>query len=145
MNDRTSSPSTFFSVLPLDWRESILPVWPEYKDSTKVLTIEKQRSIIAGGLVFSKPTPDTFMYLSVAENLFNKGFLYLAYIWVVEQHRGKGLGLLWLNELIKKYPEQKFWLAIEEFELHHFYEKCGFILKDEITLSSGSEWIMTRD
>lgn len=142
--DRTQKPEAFYGLLPTDWQESLLPIWLEYAPSTKVYTLETKFEIVGGGLIFSKVTPDTFDYKDIAQGLYDKGYLYLAYIFVPEKHRRKNLGSVWLSEINKLMPGQKFWLAIEDHALRSFYEKNGFFYLQEIILAESKEWILVN-
>lgn len=106
--------------------------------------LEHDGEVMAGGLVFSVVSPDTRCYGPLAREWFDRGYLYLGFIWVREQHRGAGIGSLWLRELYRYYPGQKFWLAIEEERLEHFYQKNGFRLVAETSAAGYPEWIMAN-
>lgn len=139
--DLSHDPQRFFEILPDDWQETIVPLWDEYKDATKIMALQQDDGkVVAGGLVFSTVSPDTLVYRQEAERWFAQGFLYFGFLWVREDQRGKGLGSLWLQDLHKHYPEQKFWLAIEELELCDFYIKNGYQLIGKV--GGLDEWIM---
>lgn len=142
--DISSDPERFFDLLPPDWREGIEPYWPSYKDHTRVLILEDEDEVVAGGLVFSDVSPDTICYGTLAKQWFDRGYLYLGFIWVKQQCRGKGLGSLWLKELQQHYPGQKYWLAIEEEHLKNFYQKNGYLVAAETTAAGYPEWIMVN-
>ncbi len=142
--NQTENADVFFSILPLDWEESIEPIWNSYKNNTKIFTLEHNKETVAGGMVFSTVSPDVMEYKPLAESWFNKGYLYLAYIYVNEKYRENGLGSLWLNLVFKEYNNQKFWLTIEDYNLTKFYEKSGFKLIQEIQLENSKEWLMTK-
>lgn len=118
--------SQFFNILPLDWQETILPFWEIYKDSTKCYLLLENEKPIAGGLVFYKCPPDMLYAEEEANVWFNKGYLYLGFIYVLEERRGQNLGSFWLSKLKDKFPQQKYWLTIEDLGLHSFYAKNGF-------------------
>lgn len=122
----------FFSILPQDWKASILPFWDDYKSSTECFVIKNNNEVIAGGLVFSKCPPDMFYALDEANAFFENGYKYLGFIYVLEFRRGQNLGSFWLNSLKKLYPETRFWLTIEDLNLDHFYVKNGFQLKKSL-------------
>ncbi|GAA4290383.1 GNAT family N-acetyltransferase [Aestuariibaculum suncheonense] len=117
---------SFFSILPLDWQESILPFWDDYKASTECFVLKEEDDIIAGGLVFSECPPDMLYAKQQADFWFDTGYKYLGFIYVLESKRGQNLGSLWLNSLKDTYMHGKFWLTIEDINLHHFYVKNGF-------------------
>ena len=119
--------SIFFNMLPLDWQESILPFWDVYKNSTKCYVLLDDEKLLAGGLVFSKCPPDMLYAKEEANVWFDKGYLYLGFIYVLEEKRGQNLGSLWLSHLKNKFPKQKYWLTIEDEALHGFYTKNDFL------------------
>ena len=116
----------FFKILPKDWQESLVPVWENFKASTSGYLLIDNTQIIAGGLVFSKCPPDMLYAENEANTWFNKGFLYLGFIYVIEEKRHQNLGSVWLDNLKKRIPNQKFWLTIEDLKLDAFYVKNGF-------------------
>ncbi|MCH4553731.1 GNAT family N-acetyltransferase [Aestuariibaculum lutulentum] len=118
---------SFFSILPRDWQESILPLWEDYKSSTECFVLNEANEIVAGGLVFTKCPPDMLYVKHEADFWFEAGYKYLGFIYVSESRRGQNLGSYWLNSLKEMYPETKFWLTIEDLNLHHFYVKNGFL------------------
>ena len=139
---RTQKPSRFFKILPQDWQDIIVPQWNSYQDSSSIYIMECNGQIIAGGIIFSK-TPPNATPLEINYNyLFDKGYLYLGFIFVIPEYRGKQIASGWLGALKNKYKNQPFWLTIEEFGLKFFYEKNGFKLIDENTNSIGDEWVM---
>jgi GNAT superfamily N-acetyltransferase len=141
----TDTPDVFFNILPDDWKESIVPFWPDYKDSTRIFILEESGGIVGGGLVFSKVAPDTIYYEEEAQSWFDRGYLYLAYIWVAEKHRGRKLGTVWLQKIHNYFKNQKFWLAIEDYNLVNFYSPNGYVLIKKIKGEENSEWIMARN
>lgn len=136
---------SFFGLLPADWQEAIVPYWMDYTDSSFLYILMENNEIIGGGLEFTKPSPEMLSHFQLAQSYFQKGYNYLGYIWINESHRGKGLGLFWLENLIKLKPNQKFWLSIEEYSLHSFYEKTYFKLVQHLRSDEGEEWIMIRE
>lgn len=140
----TDTPDTFFGILPLDWQDSIVPFWPDYKGSTKIFILEGSGEVLGGGLVFSKVSPDTMYYREEAQRWFDLGYLYLAYIWIAENHRGKKLGSVWMRNIHNHFRNQKFWLAIEDYKLVNFYTPNGYKLIKEIKGDGYQEWIMAK-
>lgn len=143
--DTTARPGRFFNILPEDWRESIVPFWPNCREITRVYTLEFKGEVLGGGLVFSDTSPDTVIYGAEARHWFSEGYLYIGFVWIAEAHRGKQLGSEWLKQLFSHYPKQKFWLAIEEEEIARFYEKNGFYLVKQIKVNGRDEWILVKD
>ena len=140
----TESPGLFFQILPEDWKTAIIPFWPKYRETTRVFVISISGKVVVGGLVFSTVSPDTMFYKEEAQSWFNNGYLYLAYIWVDEHYRGKGLGSIWLKQIHSFYNKQKFWLAIEDYALLKFYSANGYNLVKEIQGEENAEWILAR-
>ncbi|MBD0832253.1 GNAT family N-acetyltransferase [Aestuariibaculum sediminum] len=116
----------FFAILPLDWQEQICPFWQDYKSSTLCFVLEENKQIVAGGLMFTKCTPDMLYAQNEADFWFEQGFAYLGFIYVIEAKRGQNLGSIWLTELKLRFPQGKFWLTIEDIGLHNFYVKNHF-------------------
>lgn len=116
----------FFQLLPELWKDCLLPYWDDYRDATHILGIYKEDELLGGGLIFTKPAPDTSPYLEYANSLFARGYLYIGFLWINEQHRRKGLGKEWLEGARMLFPENRFWLAIEEEDLKPFYNQNGF-------------------
>lgn len=140
--DYTTKAEHFFAILPTDWQEDIVPVWENYKNNTKIYVLKENNTIIGGGMVFSTLSPDLQDVPEIAEKYYQKNLLYLAFIWVAETHRGKGLGTLWLNELIKLTPNQNYWLTIDDLKLKAFYENVGFKLGENYLNNGWEEWVM---
>lgn len=136
-----STPKKFFDLLPHDWQEEIAPHWNRYEALSEIYIIEEDNVIIGGGIVFSTCPPDIEYYQKEAQLWFDNGYLYLGFIWIVEEKRNKHLGSYWLNELKNVNPEQKYWLLIEEEHLHRFYLKNGFTLKKMIERDHHQEWL----
>jgi diamine N-acetyltransferase len=143
--DVTKTPDVFFSILPKDWQNDIVPFWRNYTNTAKIYVLKQHNKILVGGIVFSAVSPDTMAYKELAETYFNKDYLYLAFIYVDESQRGKKLGSAWLQEIFKTHPKQKFWLTIEDISLAHFYEKNGFELNEKISLPDWDEWAFVKN
>ena len=122
----TSKAHLFFDMLPIDWQETILPFWDELKLTTQLYVLIEEDIILAGGLVFSKCPPDMTYYKKKTDEWFEKGYLYLGFIFVDQTKRNRNLGSLWLDNVKKEYPKNGFWLAIEDENLHKFYVRNGF-------------------
>ncbi len=118
--------TAFFKILPKDWQEGIVPFWEDYKKTTKGYLLIDNTTIIAGGLVFSTCPPDMLYDKDEAETWINQGYLYVGFIFVIEERRQQNLGSIWLDNLKKAYTNQKFWLTIEDLKLDAFYVKNGF-------------------
>lgn len=140
--ERTSEPDRFFEILPEDWLEGIVPFWNEYQDSSQIFTLEIEYLVIGGGITFSKPAPDTLAYENVAQEFFNENRLYFGFLWLNPSYRGNDLGSVWIKNLRLRFPNRKFWLAIEDLGLSNFYQKNGFNILKKVEASDTIEWIM---
>lgn len=138
----THVPERFFAILPEDWQESIIPYWLQYQDTARIYTIESANEVLCGGIIFRTNPPET-PYATDAMELFQKGYLYIGFLWVSENHRGRKLGLEWVEQIRNRYPHQNFWLAIDEYWLKTFYERIGFRVIKEVVVENGTEWILT--
>jgi hypothetical protein len=137
------NPQRFFSTLPTDWQEGILPYWEAYQQTARIFILETGTEVLGGGIVFSTPSPDTQpCFLQQARQWFDEGYLYIGYLWICEQHRDKQLGSAWLQSLFGLNPQQKFWLSIEEFRLASFYRRNGFALMQHVNLGETEEWVL---
>ena len=99
--------------------------------------------LIGGGILFSKMPPYATNFEKSNAILFEKGYLYIGYIWISEKYRNKGYASAFLTLLKKENPHQKFWLTIEEGNLRYFYEQNSFTMhaeSDDITTTK--EWIL---
>jgi GNAT superfamily N-acetyltransferase len=144
IRDKTNCANEFFRILPADWQSEIVPVWNNYSANTLIYTLESGTNVLGGGMIFSTVSPDSQAYKDEAEYWYNKDYLYLAFIWISENERGKKLGSKWLQEICKNLPKQKFWLVIEDFGLLKFYQKNGFHLVKTLKLESGNEWLLVN-
>ncbi len=141
LRETTHVPERFFSILPEDWQDSIVPYWMQYQHTARVYTIESGNEVLCGGIIFTTNPPET-PYVADAIDLFQKGYLYIGFLWVSEKHRGRKLGHEWIAQIRNLYPEQNFWLAIDEYWLRTFYERVGFRVIKEVEVENGMEWIM---
>lgn len=124
--EKTTKIEAFFSILPSDWQEGIVPFWNDLKTTTDCYILQENNQIIAGGLVFSTCPPDMKYAENEAKFWFENEYLYLGFIFVIEEKRGQQLGSVWLENLKKTLPKQSFWLTIEDLDLDSFYTKNGF-------------------
>ncbi|EMR01809.1 GNAT family N-acetyltransferase [Cesiribacter andamanensis] len=139
----THSPASFFSILPPDWQEGIVPHWSAYEQSARIFVLEADGQILGGGIVFSSTSPDTHpTYLEDAQRWFAEGYLYIGFLWISEQYRDKQLGSAWLQQLYDQLPLNRFWLAIEDYRLANFYRRNGFTLIEELTGPDTTEWVL---
>jgi GNAT superfamily N-acetyltransferase len=123
---KTTDFERFFKILPSDWQEGIVPFWDDFKTTTICYIIAENDEIIAGGLIFSSCPPDMKYAEKEAIYWLKKGYLYLGFIYVVEEKRGQNLGSFWLENLKKTQLNQQYWLTIEDLNLDSFYTKNGF-------------------
>lgn len=141
----THKADNFFNILPKDWQETIVPHWNHYKDSSRIYILRDADEICGGGIVFDGLSPDMKVHEKVVQKYILQNFKYLGFIWIKENHRSKGLGKLWLQEVFKTYPGQGFWLSIEDESLKGFYQKLGFSLSETLSYNGYQEWLMQKD
>ncbi len=135
----------FFQLFPSDWYNSIVPYWSDYSDSSSIFLLYFKDEIIAGGVIFSSCSPDMMYNEKASQKWFDKGYLYLGFIWVNEEYRNKKIGSKWLQSLKDKFPAQKFWLTVDEENLIHFYTKNGFKLITTLKNGNDTEWLLTYE
>jgi len=139
----TQTPDRFFQLLPEDWSVEIAPVWSQYASTgSRIFAVIENEKPVAGGIVFNTVSPDTMGYKAIAQSWFDRGHLYIAFLYVSTERRGGGLGSYWVTELRKHMPEQHFWLAIEEADLVKFYEPLGFIVEQSVDNAGTQEWLL---
>ncbi len=132
----------FFNLLPEDWNNEISITWNTYSKNATIYVLEGKDKIMAGGIVFSICPPDMLYNPLEAKKWFDQGYLYIGFIWVVEEFRNKKVGSKWIKSLINKFPQQKFWLTIEEESLKFFYIKNGFSLVKTLQNDNNKEWLL---
>lgn len=142
--DITLDAQSFFRFLPADWASGIEPFWPGYKDSTKIYALKNDNTIVAAGLVFSMVSPDTKVYHQKAGLRFASGLLYLGFLYVKESEQKKGWGSLWMKQVLRLNPQNKYWLTVESEDLFSFYSRFGFYVSEEIILPDVHEWILEQ-
>jgi diamine N-acetyltransferase len=143
--DSSNSPQDFFSILPPDWQREIAPVWENYQTSAKIKTLNINKQVIGGGILFSTVSPDTMQYKEEALHWFGLGYVYIGFLFIAEKYRGKNYGSLWLHEVEKHTQHNKFWLTIDDYELVKFYEPNGFQLVKKISLPDWDEWVLIKN
>jgi GNAT superfamily N-acetyltransferase len=131
----------FFKILPKDWNDYILTFWEDFKSTTECFVLVEDKQVIAGGLVFSRCPPDMFYAINETNTWFEKGYLYLGFIFVLEEKRHQNLGSVWLNHLKAKFPNQKYWLTIEDLKLDSFYVKNDFKKVKSLFNENQEEWL----
>lgn len=145
LTESTPDAKRFFSILPTDWQESIVPYWPRYQNTSQIFVLETSEEVVGGGIIFSTVSPDSWAYKEEAQEWLEKGYLYIGFLWISDKHRGQQLGSLWLQEVFKKFRNQPFWLTIDEFQLSDFYIRNGFKLVRKIELPGHDEWILVNE
>lgn len=135
----------FFQLLPEDWFNYIAPFWDEYAETSRIFTLHNNHEIIAGGIIFNSCSPDMKYNVAESKKWLENGFLYLGYIYVKEEYRNKKIGSKWLQDLMKEFPSQKFWLTVDEENLISFYKKNGFKLIKSIKNEGNYEWLLTYE
>lgn len=139
---RSIKSAEFFKFLPKDWRESIEPHWLLYKHDTKIYGLFLNNELVAGGMVFSQCSPDMLYDELEANHWFEKGYLYLGYVFVKENMRGQSLGSIWLHNIQEIDAKAKYWLTVEEEGLIDFYKKNDFKLKKSLQNNGSTEWLL---
>jgi GNAT superfamily N-acetyltransferase len=142
---KQSNNQDFFQLLPTDWNNSILPFWDNYVDNSSIYLLFDNDKIVAGGIVFHSCSPDMMYNELEAKKWFDNDYLYLGFIWVVEEYRNKKIGSKWLQALMKKFPTQKFWLTIDEENLASFYIKNEFKLIKSLKNGDDTEWLLSYE
>lgn len=143
--EKLTAAEAFFEILPLDWQDIIVPLWPFYRDTSEIYVLKFENLVIGGGIVFSKTPPNaTDLELSY-NNLFVLNYHYLGFIFITPLYRNKNLASYWLSELKKRYSDRKFWLTIEDYGLKSFYEKNGFKQLDNPNFELAEEWIFVYE
>jgi GNAT superfamily N-acetyltransferase len=61
-----------------------------------------------------------------AVNCFGAGFVYLADVYVLDEHRGRGLGVELVREVIENGPYADRRWVLHTRDAHTLYEKLGF-------------------
>jgi len=140
---RPTNETVFFNLLPLDWKDSIAPFWDDYKTNSTIYGLYFNNKIIAGGIVFNTCSPDMLYNETEAERWFNENYLYIGFIWVMEEYRNQKLGSKWLRALCEQFPTQRFWLTVEDENLIQFYIKNGFKLIKSLKNGNDDEWLLT--
>ena len=142
-------PERFFEILPLDWSAEIQPVWYQYQDSSYIYVLGYDDQMIGGGILFSEPSPDIDYYNAAQRfkvvSLLEKGYGYVGYFFILDKFRSRGLGMKWLDELIRMNPSKGLCLTIDDDSLKGFYAKAGFKLNEEIDFQDHKEWLLVRE
>ena len=132
----------FFKILPQDWQEVIRPLWKDYKKSANIYALLDEKQLVAGGIVFRTAPPNrTEFEIAVGEEYVVKGYHYIGFLFVDPKRRNEALGTRWLSALKSHFPEQGFWLTIEEQVLETFYVKNGFVRVSESADVGVPEWM----
>jgi GNAT superfamily N-acetyltransferase len=139
LKNYTAKAHLFFDMMPVEWQETIMPFWEGLMSTTQLYVLVEQDAIVAGGLVFTKCPPDLMYYEKEAKTWFKKGYLYLGFIFVDESQRNRNLGSFWLDHIKDLFQTNGFWLAIEDENLHKFYDKNGFKRVATITNKDSEE------
>ncbi|ADV47895.1 GCN5-related N-acetyltransferase [Cellulophaga algicola DSM 14237] len=138
----TGNPDDFFKILPVDWQEALQLVWEKGSATSEIFVLKEENKVIAGGILFKDITADMQFFKEEAQLLLASKSYYIGYLWVLEARRGEDLGSLWLKSLKQYYPDNYFWLTIEEEGLIRFYEKNNFKLSFEKECNSEKEWLL---
>ncbi|MEQ9375136.1 MAG: GNAT family N-acetyltransferase [Imperialibacter sp.] len=137
----TNAPQVLFDILPDDWQECIVPFWGRYAATARVFCLLSDEKVLGGGIVFSTIPPDT-LDEKMAQELFDKGLLYIGFLWISEEMRGCNLGSKWIEQARKVFDDKQFWLTIDDYRLTSFYKRNGFQLIGEVSKDESVEWVM---
>ena len=143
--DISDSAEKFINILPEDWQAQLHTIPKAIIKSSKTFILESDTGILAGGLIFSKILPEMAGYRDEAVHWYTSNYLYIGYLWVPKEYRNLKMGSKWLSELKSRYPEQKFWLTIEDYNLKFFYEKNQFRFIKKLDIEKSDEWLMVYD
>ena len=139
-----SDGSNFFKILPNDWQDIIVPVWGNYKMDANIYVFKNDMEITVGGIVFNGAPPNrTDFEIEEGQKYVELGFKYIGFLFVDPKYRSKSLGSKWLSALKEQFPDQSYWLTIEEVGLRSFYEKNGFKCVSESKVTNNQEWMFT--
>ena len=99
---------------------------------------------MAGGIVFRSAPPNmTDFEIGEGHKYVELGFKYIGFLFVDQKYRNQALGSKWLSALKEEFPNESYWLTIEEVGLKSFYEKNGFKCVSESKDSNNQEWMFT--
>jgi len=133
----------FFNILPEDWQDIIIPAWEAYKSTVNIYVFRNGLDITVGGIVFRTAPPNMSDFeTEVAQKYVDSGFHYIGFLFVDPKFRNQGLGSKWLKVIKEEFPNQSYWLTIEEGSLRSFYEKNGFICVSESLDKLNPEWVL---
>ncbi|MDX1768035.1 MAG: GNAT family N-acetyltransferase [Arenibacter troitsensis] len=133
----------FFNILPDDWQDVIESVWDDYKDNASIYVFKEALDITAGGIVFRAAPPNmTDFEVGEWQKYVDANFHYIGFLFVDPKYRGQSLGSKWLSDLKVQFPDQSYWLTIEEEGLRTFYEKNGFRCVSKSKDEDNPEWIL---
>jgi len=139
-----SDGSNFFKILPNDWQDIIVPVWGNYKMDANIYVFKNDSEITVGGIVFKGAPPNmTDFEIGEGHKYVDSGFKYIGFLFVNPKYRNQALGSKWLRALIEEFPNESYWLTIEEVGLKSFYEKNSFKCVSESMDPNNQEWIFT--
>ena len=123
--------TSFISLLPADWLVALRSYLPLVENNAQAYGLYQAGELVAGGVVFLEELKESTSFEKEhAPYMFKACGPYIGFVWVLPERRGEQLGSLWFNELFKTFPNQGFWLSIEEAGLKTFYEKIGFKVFD---------------
>lgn len=135
---------SFFKILPEDWKDVIESVWDDYKKNANIYVFKNALDITAGGIVFRTAPPNmTDFEIGEWQKYVTANCHYIGFLFVDPKYRGKSLGSEWLTALKNLFPDQSYWLTIEEEGLRSFYEKNGFKCVSKSKDKDNPEWIFT--
>ncbi|WP_224491379.1 GNAT family N-acetyltransferase [Robertkochia flava] len=132
--------NTAFSLYPDDWKEVLLPVWPDYEGTARVYALLQGHRITTLGILFYEKAPEMEAFPETTPRYFSEGKPYIGFLYTLPSFRGRGYASLWLKELRNILPGTSFWLTVEDQGLIPFYEANGFSLEGKS--NTKEEWLL---
>ncbi len=139
---KLENPTDFFTILPQDWLDELMPQWAVLEKTAEVYVVIKNNEVISGGIVFNQTLP-RMTEVEIQASVLFKSASYIGYVFTQPQFRGIGASSFWFHSLFDRHKHQGFWLSIEDIQLSSFYQKLGFSMQD-FHEKSIDEYIMFR-
>jgi len=119
----------FFSFLPIEWQNELLPQWNALSQSARVYGLfpdDQSEGLSTIGIVFGSDLPKLTPYEMELYALLKASYRYIGYVYTMPHFRGRGHASKWFDNLKAHFPKQNFWLTVEEPALTEFYKKNHF-------------------
>jgi len=135
----------FFNILPDDWRNELKSTWDQINLKSQIYCLIDDNKIVAGGIVLETCPTDLLSIKDKFHCYLQNNYLYIGYLWVIPNQRGKDLGTTWLSHVKTIQDQSRLWLTIEDKNLKSFYEKNGFKLVESYQIQNKTEWLLVYD